>query len=191
MMGTTCACNAHTCADIAAFFLLLETKPMRIHHWLMAASLTLACGPLGCAADTTTESPDDVEEITGGESELVAAKDHFTPSEVSLAWNAGCGIQPPSGNACNSGLEVMFTKRYVDLDVTTRTSVNNTTNLITVKLDTWSRAGAMHAAVMPTPESKDLGTPRNLQFGKEYRARVLDFSGAVIWTGSITAMFAP
>lgn len=161
---------------------------MKLSQLLVLASLSLALGSLGCAAEASSDGGDEVEEVTGDEADLTAAKDHFTPFAVSLTWLPGCGIPKPGGGACPAGLRLGFTRTFPDLRVTTSTSVNNTTNTITVKLDTWSTKGAPHALGLPTPAERLLGIPLRLQMGKTYSVRVLDFTGAPISTGSITAI---
>lgn len=161
---------------------------MKLSHLLALASLSLALGPLGCAAETSSDGGGDAEEVAGDEADLTAARDHFTPFAVSLTWLPGCGIPKPGGGACAFGLKLGFTKTFPDLSVTTTTSVNNTTNTITVKLDTWSKKGAPHALGLPSPDERLLGIPLRLQIGKTYSVRVLDFTGATISTGSIVAV---
>ena len=88
------------------------------------------------------------------------------------------------------GLELAFTKQYVDLKTSIRTTVNNTAHTIVVKLDTYSSA-ASHSHVAPQEESKQLGTPSKLQMSGTYHAKVVDYRGTELWSGDIRPMPAP
>jgi hypothetical protein len=145
-------------------------------------------GLVGCAADT--DGGGGPEGVTGDELDLTTARDHFAARDVSLTWEAGCGVVRPGAPPCYSGLSLGFTKPYIDLGTSARTTVNNTTKTITVGLDTWSPRQALHSAVVPQPEQKKLGTPQLVQIGSAYTGRVVDTTGAVLWTGPIATHLA-
>jgi hypothetical protein len=144
---------------------------------------------VGCSG---TDGPsDDVEEMTTGDAEgALTAKKHFAADNVELSWRPGCGMRMPDGQTCYQGLELAYQKTYVALKVSVTTTVNNTSDTIKVKLDTYSTQSNMPIAWAPL-EKKELGTPKRLQHMKTYAATVVDYQGNTLWSGEIRAVPAP
>lgn len=155
----------------------------------LVAALSLALGAIGCSGESARE--DDASEETVGDAEgALTARAHFAPKAAELSWRPGCGIQLPNGQHCYMGLELAFTKQYVDLKTSIRTTVNNTAHTITVKLDNYSSASS-HSHVAPQEESKQLGMPSKLQMSGTYAAKVVDYRGNELWSGDIRPSPAP
>lgn len=165
-----------------------------MHHRFtaFAAVIALATSAIGCSgADLEPAEAEDME-TTGDAEDALTTREHFAPQSAELSWRPGCGMRRNDDDraACYMGLELEFAKTYRDLKVTIRTSVNNSTDTITVKLDTWS-TNPHHALAPVMSETKLLGTPKRLSMSKTYAARVLDFQGHTVWTGQIRAVPAP
>src|SRR6476619_295508 len=118
---------------------------MRHSYVTFAAAVSLSLFAFGCSGADAASEDDASEDVTGDTEDALTARDHFAANDVELAWRPGCGMRRPDGTACYMGLELAFTRTYRDLRTTIRTSVNNSTDVITVKLDTWSPSGARHA----------------------------------------------
>ena len=72
--------------------------------------------------------------------------------------------------------------------MTKSVSVNNTTHVITVKLDTWSHSTTHpRTKVAMLPQSEPLEAA-NLQIGTKYTLRVLDWKGQERFTDTIVTM---
>lgn len=158
---------------------------------MFAALVALSASAVGCSGAADIEALDAEETSVIGDAEsALTTREHFAPQSAELVWRPGCGMRRPDGTACYIGLQLVFAKTSRDLKVSIRTSVNNSTDTITVKLDTWS-TNSHHAHAPVMTESKTLGFPKRLSTNKTYRARVLDFEGQEVWTGEIRAAFAP
>src|SRR5947209_9800805 len=121
--------------------------------FLVLASISLGA----CAAESSNpdNTVDDSGEAVPGEAtaDITAAKKfHYEPSAVDVFWKPGCGVQPPDGHVCEMGLFMTFTRQYADLKVTESFSFDKATNVLTVKLDTWSTSH-IHSMIAVRPET--------------------------------------
>lgn len=152
---------------------------------LVASSLLV-----GCSGEAASDADDQQDETLGDSEEALSSREHFAPAEVELDWKPGCGMRLPDGAACYMGLSLTYSKLYSDLKVSVRTTINNTKNTLTVKLDTYSTGGP-HALAPVAPETKQLGHPSRLSMMKTYQAKVVDWQNNVLWSGDIRPMPAP
>jgi hypothetical protein len=145
--------------------------------------------PVACSgADSGADDPAVAEETTGDAEGALTARHHFAPTQAELSWRPGCGVRMPDGRTCYMGLELAYTKKYDDLKVAVRTTVNNTKKTITVKLDTYASEDPQGSS---SDETKSLGTPRSLSHMTRYDAKVVDYQGNELWSGEIYPAPAP
>jgi hypothetical protein len=147
----------------------------------------------GCAAETAAPQEDDsldgTEDPAATSEDALTKRFHYTPSISEIDWLPGCGIRRPDGTACKMGFTLTYTKSYIDLQTTIRTSVNNRSKTITARIDTWSNS-RIHPMVAVHPETIDLDV-RNYQMGTTYKVVAKDYAGKVLWTGKLTPIPAP
>jgi hypothetical protein len=123
-------------------------------------------------------------------SEDLTKKFHYEPSVQGVAWDAGCGPVHPAGTNCQTPKIVLtYVKAYADLKTTTSVHVNQGTNTITIKVDTWSTS-QIHSMVKTGPEPLDIDAPAGLTPGGTYTVEVVDYHNACIFTGEIKVMLA-
>ena len=124
-----------------------------------------------------------------GEAMSVSSKIHYTPIAPSVTWKPGCGMRPPDGHVCETGLFLTFTRAYADLKVTKSVQVDNAKKTITVKLDTWSTS-RIHPMIMVSPQTEPLEV-QGAQHSTPYAVRIVNWKGGKLWSGTINMMFAP
>ncbi|MBK6692803.1 MAG: hypothetical protein IPG50_11420 [Myxococcales bacterium] len=156
---------------------------------VLAALVAVSPFAVGCSGDPSVGDDETSEETSDAEGALTA-KHHFAPVSAELDWRPGCGIRMPDGRACYMGLELTYTKQFPALSTSVRTTVNNTTKVVTVKVDTWTKS-VQYTQPVFAPITKQLGHPSRLQMGTRYQARVVDFQGNELWTGEIYPVPAP
>ena len=162
---------------------------MRLHTF--AAVFTLGIIATGCAAQTEEDADvDDQGEVEGEtQSEALVTKHHYRPIAPSIVWKPGCGAHIPNGPVSEMGLFLKFTRQYADLHVTRSTTVDNTTKVITVKLDTWS-TGRVHPMIAVHPQEERIDA-NGTSMGVTYQTRVVDYRGRLLFSGTVRMIPAP
>jgi hypothetical protein len=115
---------------------------------------------------------------------------HYEPTVQNVTWAPGCGIQPPNGGRCDLGIELTYTKQYIDLETTTSEELDRDAGKVTITLDTWSTK-RVHSRVAVRPGTVNLGIPNGLPLNGAIDVVVVDFEGKELFEGSITPGFAP
>jgi hypothetical protein len=139
----------------------------------------------GCAGEASdgSEGTDDPSAVA--DEAAARARFHYTPSVSAIKWHPGCGVQTAGGNpACAMGWFLTYTRKYIDLKPTIHTHVDNGTNTITVRIDTWSFT-RIHPLVAVRPETIALDI-RGDRIGTTYKLVAEDSKGHVLWTGKAT-----
>lgn len=145
---------------------------------------------VGCAAESSDEpmTQDDgaaEQDVTGQK------KFHYDPIAPSVTWKPGCGQQPPDGRVCENGLFLTFTRKYIDLKVDKKVTVDDAKSTITVKLDTWSTSNTHPMTfVALSPQTERLET-NGTNPSKTYTVKVVNWQDKVLSTTQIRMIFAP